>query len=130
MMRRLMLIMMLAAAMTACKRETPPDTAASDAARVFYGHLLAGNYAAFVDGMHFADSIPGEYREQLVVNTKMFVANQREMHGGLVSADVLRQERDSIAPEANVFVLLTYKDSTKEEIVVPMVLSGDEWLMR
>lgn len=117
-------------AVSSCRRPQEPDTAASEAAQFYYDRLLAGDCETFVSGMHFSDAIPDDYRRRLVVNTRMFMAGQREEHDGIAAAEVLRQENDSANAGVNVFVVLTYNDSTKEEIVVPMVLSGETWLMR
>jgi len=129
-MRRIFAAAVAVVFLTACSTEIRPDTAASDAAREYYEMLLGGEYDGFVAGMNFPDSIPASYREQLVANAKMFMAQQKDEHKGIVGLQILRQQRDSLAPEANVFMLITYADSIKEEIVVPMVERDGKWYMR
>lgn len=130
-MRQLFIILVAVAAVTmSCSRETPPDTAASKAAQALYDKLLKGDYEGFVNGMYFPDRIPDGYRRQLVANAKMFIANQSKEHEGISEANVIRQERDSLSPTVEVFILLSYKDSTQEEIVVPMIESEGVWLMQ
>lgn len=116
--------------MVACGGDKGEDTAASRAAETYYKCLLDSNYNGFVDGLYFSDSIPEGYRNQLVANVKMFLAEQGRAHVGLDSVYALRQQRDSMSTTAEVFLLLTYKDSVQEEIVVPMILVDDVWKMR
>lgn len=116
--------------MVSCGGNKGEDTAVSEAAKTYYDCLLDSNYDGFVDGLYFSDSIPKGYRQQLVANVKMFLAEQSRAHTGLDTVCVLRQQRDSLSATAEVFLLMTYKDSTREEIVVPMILDGDIWKMR
>lgn len=131
MMRHLFIILAFVAAITmSCSRKAAPDTAASEAAQALYDKLLKGDYEGFVSGMYFPDRIPDGYRQQLVANAKMFMANQSKEHEGIVAANVIRQERDSLSSTVEVFILLSYNDSTQEEVVVPMIESEGVWLMR
>lgn len=103
-----------------------------------YDSLVAGNYAYFVRATYMPDTIPPSYREQLETNMKMFMARQQEEHKGIVGVEPLRSQHDTIASAggkadihiANAFLMLTYGDSLKEEIVVPMIEHGGSWLMR
>ena len=52
------------------------------------------------------------------------------MHGGVASVTISNTRNDSIMQMMQAFLLLHFKDSTKEEIIVPMVLEGAEWKMR
>ena len=110
--------------------DAKPDTAASDAAKAYYDKLLGGDYDGYVDGMYFSDSIPANYRAQLVANAKMFVAEQAMAHGGIDTVIVLHQQRDSAAVTAEVFMLVAFCDSVREEIVVPMIDDNGTWRMR
>ena len=120
------------AALTACNRNPAPDMAAAEAAADYYESLLKGDYSGFVAGMYLPEAIPDGYRSQLVDNAKMFVAEQRERHQGMVSVTALRQERDTIGtqPVAYALLLIAYADSTQEEIAVAMVDDDGQWMMR
>ena len=113
--------------------EGGPDTAALEAAESCYVKLIGGDYEGFVDAMYQPDALPEGYRRQLVDNAKMFVAEQQETHGGIDAVAAVRQQRDTMGhqPVAYAFLLLTYGDSTTEEIVVPMVETAhDGWKMK
>ena len=121
----------LAAALLAGCGERPaaPDAAAL-AARQYYDSLLCGRYAAFVGGMAGADSLPEAYLEQLRTNAKQFMARQKEEHGGISSVSVVRVDTDSVNRRRDVFLMLCYGDSAREEVVVPMVETPAGWRMR
>lgn len=109
-----------------------PDASevAGRAAMIYYGYLLEGKYDAYVDGFYRPDSIPGSYRDQLVTNARMFAAQQHDMRGGIAGVSFLRATADTAHHVARAFLLLSYGDSTKEEIVVPMVEHKGVWMMR
>lgn len=99
---------------------------------------MAGNYAYFVRFTYLPDTIPGSYREQLEANLRMFMARMSEEHRGIAAVSPLRCFHDSTgvnggdgrAVAAEAFLELTFGDSIKEEIVVPMICHNDVWLMR
>ena len=95
------LLCIVAAAFAACKEEPKPGEQAAKAAVEGYGHLIAGRYADYLAGVAGADSLPAAYR----------VA-------------------DSVARQTNVFLLLCFGDSTREEVVVPMVEGPSGWRMK
>ena len=49
---------------------------------------------------------------------------------GISEVRVLNCKNDSLSPTAEAYLLLCFGDSTKEEIVVPMVKDKDKWMMR
>lgn len=114
----------------ACGKKDSPDFAAAEAARDYYQQLVQGNYEQYVSGMINGDSLPADYREQLVANAKMFMAHQKDLHKGISNITVQNCVNDNTTPAAQAFLLLTYADSTSEEIVVPMVKQNDTWYMK
>ncbi|MBR5697288.1 MAG: hypothetical protein IKX44_01520 [Prevotella sp.] len=115
--------------MWGCAKPDPADVAAQ-AAKQYYDYLLKGKYEAFVDGKYRADSIPGSYRDQLIMNMKMFVGQQEREHRGIKETRVVNAEADTARHEANVFLVFCYGDSTVEEVLVPMVESKGIWYLR
>lgn len=107
-----------------------PDELASKAAEEYYGHLVAGRYEEYLSGMVGLDSIPESYREQLSVNTKQFMATQQKEHNGIKDFNVVRAVADSSGHRVDVFIMLCFGDSVKEEIVVPMIERDGRWMMR
>ena len=74
--------------------------------------------------------IPEGYRQQLVLNAKMFVEQQKDEHRGIKDFQVLDAKADTAHHVADVYLTVTYGDSTKEQIVVPMVEVENKWKMR
>ncbi|MBP5570490.1 MAG: hypothetical protein J6X46_05660 [Prevotella sp.] len=127
---RKILYCIVALILVACGNGKKPDFAAANAAKEYYSLLLEGKAEAFVDKMDMQDSIPEVYREQLVANIKMYLAQQQQEHRGIKKVDVQNCINDSLQPTALAFLMICYGDSTVEEIVVPMVKRDGRWLMR
>lgn len=114
-----------------CKKETPdPGYFAGIAAKGYYDLLLEGKYNDFVAGYNQPNRIPKGYHEQLLLNAQMFMEQQQEEHKGLAGIHVLHAKADTARHVADVFLQMVYGDSTKEQVVVPMVLVHGDWKMR
>lgn len=122
-------LLLLLAACSGPSGPTPADIAAQTA-KTYYDQLLHGDYESFVAGCWRPDTIPPGYHEQLVANMKMFVGQQRDEHKGIGSVSVVNATADTTAHSAEVFLMLSFGDSTKEEVVVPMVQHDGTWYMR
>ena len=107
-----------------------PEELASLAAEGYYHHLTAGEYEQFLQGKAGADSLPEDYREQLLTGYKQFMAQQQKSHQGIRSVQTTNARMDSTLQLMQVFLLLEYGDSTQEEIVVPMVEHDGRWRMK
>lgn len=125
-----LLYLLVAMVTLACTSSLDEGEVAVRAAKEYYGYLLQGDVASFVDGHYRPDSIPDTYREQLITNTKMYVNQQNEEHRGIKDIRIVDAKTDMQKHAANVFLVLSYGDSTSEEIVVPMVESGGVWYLR
>ncbi len=114
-----------------CGEKGPePAEVAAQTAKVYYEYLVQGQYDQFIDGRYQPDSIPDNYREQLITNARMYVGQMEAEHKGLKSVRVVSNKVDTSHHAANAFLILTYGDSTSEEIVVPMVERKGVWYMR
>ena len=114
-----------------CKKETPdPGYFAGIAAKGYYDLLLEWKYNDFVAGYNQPNRIPKGYHEQLLLNARMFMEQQQEEHKGLAGIHVLHAKADTARHVADVFLQMVYGDSTKEQVVVPMVLVRGDWKMR
>ena len=133
-MRNIVYICLALAALSlgACRKaEAPnPDEVCARAAKAYYDFLLHGRYDAYVDGFYRPDSIPGSYREQLVVNAKMYAAQMKDDHRGLASVAAAGARTDTARRVGEAFLVLCFRDSVREQIVVPMVLHGGNWILR
>jgi uncharacterized protein YdiU (UPF0061 family) len=120
--------------MIACgEKLTPEEKAMNDAKEVVqdrYDDLLAGRYASFLSGRVGVDSLPEDYREQLVASCAQFMAVQKKVHGGVNSFLARDAQIDSTQHLIQVFLQLNYADSTQEVIVVPMVEHNGKWKMK
>ena len=125
-----LLYLFVAMVFVACTSSLDEGEVAARAAKEYYGYLLQGDIASFVDGHYRPDSIPDTYREQLITNTKMYVNQQNEEHRGIKDIRIVDTKTDMQKHAANVFLVLSFGDSTSEEIVVPMVESGGVWYLR
>ena len=95
-----------------------------------YQALLDGHYDQFLANRAGGDSLPESYREQLITTYKQFAATQQEQHGGIRSFNVSNARIDSTQQIIQVFLMLNYADSTREEIVIPMVEHNGVWKMK
>ena len=126
--------------MVACSTKVKQEERAMTTAQKYYEQLVAGNYEGFVGGaINSQDSLPTGYKEQLVLNAKMYVERMQNEHQGIRSVKAMRAQVDTLkahnsdeieAITARAFVALSFADSTKEEILVPMVLKNDAWYLR
>ena len=114
----------------ACTKEINQGEVAARVAKHYYDTLVAGHYDAFLEGTYQQDSIPKRYRDLLLDNAKMFIAQQQTEHQGIKEVRVIRHRADTAKHTADVFLVLTFGDSTSEQIVVPMIQHKGTWLMR
>ena len=112
-----------------CGKGTAEEQAMKSAADCS-ASLLEGDYDGFLGGRAGMDSIPDSFREQLLVSYKQFVHHQQQAHLGIRAVEPVRAVADSSLNVMQVFLLVSYADSTQEEIVVPMVEHNGEWKMK
>lgn len=126
------LVILAAMLVIACggKGGDNPSEMAGRTAKLYYENLLHGRYDVFVDGFYRPDSIPSSYRSQLIDNARMYVAQMNDNHHGLARVDLIRATADTARNEGRAFLLLCFADSTREEVVVPMVRIENLWMMR
>jgi ssDNA-specific exonuclease RecJ len=113
-----------------CGKQLSPEEAAMEAAQKCYQQLFAGDYDSFLAGRADADSLPAGYREQLLTCYKQFRTQQENAHGSMRSITANRAEADTLQKMIEVFLTLSFADSLKEEIVVPMISRDGEWKMK
>lgn len=130
-MKKILFSLFCVMSLFSCKEKAPdPGYYAGIAAKGYYDLLLEGKYDEFVAGQNMPHRIPEGYRQQLVLNAKMFVEQQKDEHRGIKDFQVLDAKADTAHHVADVYLTVTYGDSTKEQIVVPMVEVEDKWKMR
>ena len=117
---------LLAASSCSPAKPQNPNELAVRAAKVYYDYLIAGNFEAYVDGFYR----PGSYREQLIVNAKQYMGQLKDDHSGLAAVQAISAKTDTARHVGRAFLMLCFADSTKEEIVVPMVLHDGNWYLK
>ena len=127
---RKLVYLILIVIVVACSTGVSREEQAALAAKGYYTHLVQGEYEQFVEGRLMADSLPADYRSQLIEGYKQFVAQQMEARKGIQEVSVSRAYTDSLAGYTNVLLMLCYGDSTTEEVVVPMVERDGRWMMK
>ena len=129
--RRLFLPLLLVLCLWAgCSNQPTPEELAGQAAKEYYDHLVAGNYEAFLNGKVGADSLPADYRQQLLQVYEHFVQKQEKAHGGIAKVTISNTRSDTLQQLMQTFLILTFCDSIQEEIVVPMVEYNGRWYMK
>ena len=116
-------------AMVACGGVSREELA-SLAAKGYYQHLIEGDYEQFLAGRFEADSLPDDYRSQLIDGYQQFIAQQQKARGGINEVRISRAFTDSTQQYTSVLLMLCYGDSTTEEVVVPMVERDGRWMMK
>lgn len=127
---RKLVYLILIVIVVACSTGVSREEQAALAAKGYYTHLVQGEYEQFIEGRFMADSLPADYRSQLIEGYKQFVAQQMEARKGIQEVSVSRAYTDSLAGYTNVLLMLCYGDSTTEEVVVPMVERNGRWMMK
>lgn len=122
---------MMGLGLSSCKKESPdPSYFAGIAAKGYYDLLLEGKYEEYVAGFNQPYRIPKGYHDQLLMNAQMFMEQQQEEHSGISKVNILNAKADTAHHMADVFLQMVYADSTREQVVVPMVEVKGEWKMR
>jgi len=130
-MRKLVYLVLLVflAQWAACSSPTKEELA-SLAAKGYYQHLVEGDFEHFLEGRVMADSLPDDYRLQLIDGYSQFLAQQVNARGGINEVRISRAYTDSTQQYTSVLLMLCYADSTTEEVVVPMVEHNGRWMMK
>lgn len=127
----LILVFFSAAVCISCSHEeAKPDFAAAEAAKEYYDSLNNGGHEYFTSMSLPGERIPDSYREQLVANTKMYLAGLRKDHKGISEVRIVDCKNNPRQSTAEAYLLLCFDDSVKEEVVVPMVKRNGRWMMR
>ena len=128
-----LLVLLLSYLLTACSpggkgEGLQPPTA--DEVMAYYELYRSGNYADNVKAMQSCDDKPADFCKQMADALKQHAARIKEEKGGTVSAEFLRTELHAEHSAADAYLSVTYGDSTKEEIVLPLVFWQDKWRLK
>ncbi len=126
----LIAVALLLAACGEKKKNVDQGKLAAKAAKHYYEQLLKGDYEAFLDNENRTNNLPDNYRKQLLLNLKQFVAQQDSVHHGIDSITLGASHFSAKDNTASVFLLFYYGDKTTEQVVVPMVKAHGKWILR
>lgn len=119
-------------ALVSCKEKKGPQEGeiAARTAKIYYDHLLKGQYEQFLEGKNLPNKVPENYRKQMIEVYKVFVSRQDSLHQGVDSVTINDAKYSAKHQTANVFLTLHFGDATHEEVLVPMVRKQGTWYMR
>lgn len=126
----LIAVALLLAACGENKKNVDQGKLAAKAAKHYYEQLLKGDYEAFLNNENRTNNLPDNYRKQLLLNLKQFVAQQDSVHHGIDSITLGASHFSAKDNTASVFLLFYYGDKTTEQVVVPMVKEHGKWILR
>ena len=126
----LIAVALLLAACGEKKKNVDQGKLAAKAAKHYYEQLLEGDYEAFLNNENRTNNLPDNYRKQLLLNLKQFVAQQDSVHHGIDSITLGASHFSAKDNTASVFLLFCYGDKTTEQVVVPMVKEHGKWILR
>ena len=126
----LIAVALLLAACGEKKQDIDQGKLAAKAAKHYYEQLLKGDYEAFLNNENRTNNLPDNYRKQLLLNLKQFVAQQDSVHHGIDSITLGASHFSAKDNTASVFLLFYYGDKTTEQVVVPMVKERGKWILR
>lgn len=125
-----LLLLVLCLWMGCSNRQPTPEDLAGKAAKEYYDRLVAGDYEAFLNGKAGVDSLPSDYRQQLLQVYEHYIRKQKNAHGGIAHVSLSNAKNDTLQHLTQAFLQLTFCDSLKEEIVVPMIEHDGRWYMK
>ena len=128
-----LLVLLLSYLLTACSpggkgEGLQPPTA--DEVMAYYELYRSGNYAEYVKAMQSCDDKPADFCKQMADALKQHATRIKAEKGGAVSAEFLRTELHAEHSAADAYLSVTYGDSTKEEIILPLVFWQDKWRLK
>ena len=133
-MNKLVALAAAVAFLLSCKSETKEGivekSTPSEIVETAYGHLLKGEYDGYLSCVQSCDSIPERYRKSLVNVLKQAAENEQKERKGIVSANAIAENTNEKETYSVVRVDITYGDSTKEEIAVPVVKYNGKWRLK
>ena len=101
----LIAVALLLAACGEKKKNVDQGKLAAKAAKHYYEQLLKGDYEAFLDNENRTNNLPDNYRKQLLLNLKQFVAQQDSVHHGIDSITLGASHFSAKDNTASVFFL-------------------------
>jgi hypothetical protein len=104
------------------------STGARRAAEYFYSLLVKGDAKMYVDNMSQSSEMDSCKYSQFVDLIDQFLYEEKEIRGGILVANAT--EDKMIDTISMVYLDVLFGDSTREEIMLPLVYSRGRWWLR
>lgn len=119
---------------TACNQSaetTDNDDVLPDSIAINYYMLRAnGQYNDYIAAMQSCDGTTPAYKQQMITLLRHHNKTILKDKKGVAYVHVARKELHDSLRMANVFLEVTYNDSSREEILFPLVRTDDTWRIR
>lgn len=113
------------------EEELDPHVLLEADVEAMYDVYIRGEYAVYVDQMESLDDKPESYRKQMADLMKQRHRQQEEDHnGGPLACHVKDLKIDHSGNYCEAYIVVNYKDSTEEEILLPLVFKNDKWRLK
>lgn len=131
---RFPVLVFLAAALVSCSsdggKKAVEKSTPSEIVETAYNHYIKGEYDMYLKCVHSYDSIPGRYFSSLVNVLKQAAENEKKERNGIVGVKAIAENTNDKGTYSVVRLDITYGDSTKEEIAVPVVKFNGKWRLK
>lgn len=124
------LLVVLALFLLSCCKGTKQEENPGEMARNFVQCMVEEKFDDCVNMMASSDSASVAYKDNMRTLFKQKVFSKRQTCGKLEKVEILQTDGNKERGYANVFLRLAYKDSTVENIVIPVVWVHDQWYIR
>lgn len=105
----------------------PPIEKADSMAVAYYQMLVNGNFTGYVEAMQSCDNTTADYKQRIESMLRHHQQEIKRNKKGVQQVTALRHELHDNDCMANVFLRVTYKDGSEEEIIFPIVFDGERW---
>lgn len=130
-MKKIFSLLAAAVAMFMVACSTAPATP-SDAVVEHYQSVIAGDYEAFAEALHFDTTDPEEIAEGKAMITSLCkekAAPEIESKGGIKSVEALGETVSEDGNTADVQIKIVYGDGTEKTEDVKMVKVDEKWML-
>jgi pyruvate-formate lyase len=101
------------------------DNSAALAAEKYMNYMVSGQAEKYVSARSDYDSLPDNYRNQLVTMVKQYIQYEQKERGGIKTVSVISDTIDGNT--ANVLLSVHYGNGNTEELLFPLIKRKNAW---
>ncbi len=128
--RKFLFLASVCVLLVSCKTEISTEEVVKEVAEQYSSYLVNGDCEAYADAFYRGRTLRESERKELADNMKMFFEAQQKERGGIASAEVNRVELNDDGTAADVFLLYTYGDGSREQVLLPMIKADGLWYLK